>query len=403
MKKMLAVLLSLTMVVTMLAACSNKKESGEQGGSSLDAMIKEAQGMTTEQLLEKAKEESGNFIAYGNTSRIVTAMTNFVALYGEELGLTEETAVASKQSDSEIYTLLTSEADASDQSKNASFVLVQDSATLMQYRQNSDLLANYIPNGMESSMDENDLVPLAHQFINKLFIWNNTGGQAPVFDNVWALTEDAYAGKIYFKSPTDEQVNMNFLIMLTNDEWSGKLKDAYTAYFGSEAGDVGEGKDYKNYGYKWVAEFLHNVDFTYTSDTKMAAGLSEAGNSGKLGLFVLSKLRDESVTSENLTVAAWEGDGVTPFSGFMYSIYAQLCTHGNRPYTAMLFTNFLMTEEGFAPWAESVGGYSANSQIPVFEGDRELSFWKPVLVIEDGSYISGVKADIEDWINSIIG
>lgn len=401
MKKMLAVVLTLAMVLTMLAACG--KAGGEKDGSSLDAMIQEAQGMTTEQLLEKAKGETGAFIAYGNTSRIVTAMSNFVAKYGADLGLTEENAVASKQSDSEIYTLLTSEADASDRSKNASFVLVQDSATLMQYRQNSDLLANYIPNGMASCMDENDMVPLAHQFINKLFIWNNTAGQAPVFSNVWALTEDAYAGKIYFKSPTDEQVNMNFLIMLTGDQWSGKLKDAYTAYFGGEAEDVGEGKTYKNYGYKWIAEFLHNVDFTYTSDTKMAAGLSEAGNSGKLGLFVLSKLRDSSVTSENLSVAAWEGDGVTPFSGFMYSIYAQLCTHGNRPYTAMLFTNFLMTEEGFAPWAESVGGYSANSNIPVFEGDRDLSFWKPVLVVEDGAYISSVKAEVEDWINSIIG
>lgn len=401
MKKMLAVVLSLVMVLSMLVGCSNKG-GNEQGGSALDDMIKEAQGMTTEQLLEKAKAETGDFVAYGCTSRITAAMSNFVALYGEELGLTEEHAIASKQSDSEIYTLLSNEAEVSDNSKNASFVLLQDSATLMQYRENSDLLANYIPNGMESAMDQNDLLPLAHQFINKLFIWNNTGGKAPAFDNVWAVTEDAYAGLIYFKSPTSEQVNMNFLIMLTGDEWSAKLKEAYTAYFGAEAEDVGEGKTYKNYGYKWVAEFLNNVDFTYTSDTKMAAGLSEAGNAGKLGLFVLSKLRDSSVTSENLTVAAWEGEGVTPFSGFMYSIYAQVCTHGNRPYTAMLFTNYLMTEEGFAPWAESVGGYSSNPEIPVFEGDRELGFWKSALVIEDGAYISKVKAEVEDWINSLI-
>lgn len=399
MKKLLAFLLTAVMLISVLAACSGTKGDGS---GDLDEKITEAQGMTTEELLEKAKEETGDFIAYGNTSRIVTAMSNFVAKYGEDLGLTEENAVASKQSDSEIYTLLNNEAQASNQAKNASFVLIQDSATLAQYRENTDLLANYIPNGMDAYMDENDLVPLAHQYINKLFIWNNTGDSAPAFDNVWALTEDAYAGKIYFKSPTDEQVNMNFLIMLTGDEWSGKLKDSYIAYFGAEAEDVGDGKTYQNYGYKWIAEFLGNVDFTYTSDTKMAAGLSEAGNSGKLGLFVLSKLRDSSVTSENLTVAAWEGDGVQPFAGFMYSLYAQICTHGSRPYTAMLFTNYLMTQEGFEPWSESIGGYSANSQVPVFEGDSDLSFWKERLVLEDGAYISSVKADVEDWINSVI-
>ena len=31
--------------------------------------------------------------------------------------------------------------------------------------------------------------------------------------------------------------------------------------------------------------------------------------------------------------------------------------------------------------------------------DSELSFWTENLVVEDGSYILSVKADVEDWIN----
>ena len=136
----------------------------------------------------------------------------------------------------------------------------------------------------------------------------------------------------------------------------------------------------------------------------MAAGVSQA--EGKLGLFVLSKLRDKSVTTDNLTVAAWDklnGEFVTiePFAGFMYSIYAQLATAGPRPYTAMLFINYLMTQEGFAPWGESVGGYSANPGVPVFEGDQQLSFWKDRLVFEDGEYISAVKVEVTDYINGL--
>lgn len=67
----------------------------------------------------------------------------------------------------------------------------------------------------------------------------------------------------------------------------------------------------------------------------------------------------------------------------------------------MLFINYLMTAEGFAPWA-SLGGYSSNSSIPVTEGDSELSFWRDNLVFEDGKYIISVKTKVEDYINGLL-
>lgn len=80
--------------------------------------------MTTEELLAEAKKETGNFFAYGNTSRISAAMTNFVAKYGKELGLSEANAAGTKKKDSEIFTLLQSEYDSKDNSKGASMVLI---------------------------------------------------------------------------------------------------------------------------------------------------------------------------------------------------------------------------------------------------------------------------------------
>ena len=82
--------------------------------------------MSDEELLAKAKTESGKFLAYGNTSRIADAMKGFVAKYGTELGLSETTAVGSKLSDSQIYSSLTTEYTSRDNSNGASFVLVQD-------------------------------------------------------------------------------------------------------------------------------------------------------------------------------------------------------------------------------------------------------------------------------------
>lgn len=356
-----------------LTACGDNE-------ANIDKEVEEGQKLTSAQLLEKAKEESGDFVAYGNTSRITTAMTNFIASdYGKALGLSSSNASAQKKTDSEIYSLLEAEEKSANKSKNASMVLIQDSATLEQYRTQTTMLTNYIPNGMENYVDSKNRVPFAHQFINKLFMYNTAGETNLKFTNVWQLTDVKYKNNIFFKNPRDEQVNMNFLIMLTSEEWSNKLKTAYVAQFGAEATDVGQSKDYENYGYKWIAEFISNCNFTISSDTTIAQKLSTTENTGKMGLFVLSKLRDSSVYGDNLAVSAWDKKNETeyqkidPFAGFMYSIYAQLATNGSRPYTAMLFINYLMTEEGFTPW-KSLGGYSSSSQIPVYEG----SITKPV-------------------------
>ena len=390
--------LALFAVPFLLTSCG----SGDVVTSSTGTDIfTEAKSWTNAQLLEKAKAETGDFLAYGNTSRIAAAVDNFIAAY-PELGLDKNHAAGTKLKDIEIFTKIASEYSARDTSKNASLVLIQDSASLANYRKQSTMFTNYINNSFASNVAEDDLVPLAQQFTNKLFIWNNTAGEsAPAFTNVWALTDAKYKDKIFFKSPANEQVNMNFLITLTKDTWVKKMEEAYKAYYGKDY--VASG-NYKNASYEWIAKFLGNADVTsYTSDTKMAAGVSEETNADKVGLFVLSKLRDSSVKQANLTVGAWTKQSITPFAGFMYAIYSQICTRGPRPYTAMLFTNYLMSKEGFAPWGDAIGAYSGNQSVAENKNDQKnLAFYKQNLVIEDGEYINTVKAEAEAWINKII-
>ena len=394
-------LLKLTLIGLATIGLASCGEKTDEGGVDVAQIAEAAKVMSNDELIAKAKAETGKFIAYGTTSRISNAVDNFVTKYGEQLGLTKDNAKGTKMDDSSIYATLGIEYAAKDNSNAASFVLLQDSATLAQYRKSSNMLTNYISNQFATNVDSDALVPLAHQYINKLFIWNNTKGEsAPKFNNVWDLTEEAYKGKIYFKSPTAEQVNMNFLMTLTSDTWVKKMEAAYKAKYNKDY--TPEGK-LINASYAWIDAFLRNADTaSYTSDTKMAAGVAKEENNDKVGLFVLSKLRDKSVTSENLTVGAWEEGGITPFAGFMYSIYAQIASKGPRPYTAMLFTNYLMTEEGFAPWKEAIGGYSSNKEIKEFDGDKPLSFYKNCLVLEDGEYISANKATLGDWINGIL-
>ena len=117
---------------------------------------------------------------------------------------------------------------------------------------------------------------------------------------------------------------------------------------------------------------------------------------------MLSKLRSSSVYTENLTVgeyvAAETGEPIEPFAGFMYPMYAMLSSNATRPYTAMLFIEYLMTQDGFKPWGKSIGAYSTNTAITPNEGDLGLDAWKASLVMEDPAYILDNYEDVYSFV-----
>jgi len=370
MKKILALALTLMLAFAAVSALADIKadvEAGEQ--------------MTTEQLLEKALAETGVFTAAGNTSRIVKA----AAAFQEKYGIQTE---ASNLKDQEIYNKLDSTV--------IDMVMIQDGANLLDYI-DLDKLFNFVPASVRDQIADADREPaLVQQYINKVFIYNKLGDDVPAIRNVWELTAPEMKGRVIFKSPTLEKVNQNFLVMLTSDYWAEELAEAYKAWKGE---DIVLG-DYPNAGYKWIAEFLANVTFI-KSDTTIAEEVSQDTAAGKIGLFVLSKLRAGTVITDNLTVAqydATEKDYVLePFGGFMYPMYVTVSAKANRPYTAMLFIDFLMSEEGFSFWNDSIGAYSPNPNIPHKEGDLDLDVWKNTLVMEDPLYIQE-NIEVEDFI-----
>ncbi|MDO5434929.1 MAG: extracellular solute-binding protein [Clostridia bacterium] len=379
MKKLLSLILALCMLLSCAAALADVKET-----------VAGAEALTHDELVALAQAETGSFIVYGNTSRIETAVTAFGELYNIAVE-------SSNLKDAEIYTKLKAEVNAG---SGADMVMIQDGAQLT-YAVEDEWLVNYVPASVKEFVGEDDMLPLVHQYINKLFIYNNLGEAVPAVKNVWELTDPAMKGNIIFKNPENEQVNMNFLIMLTNDDWSAKLAEAYKAWAGKDI-ELG---DYKNAGYKWIAEFLGNCTFG-SSDTNIAEEVSQETAAGKIGLFVLSKLRSSSVLADNLTVAQYDasanGYTVEPFAGFMYPMYAMVSAAANRPYTAMLFIEYLMTAEGFEPWGKSIGAYSSNVQIPAKEGDLGIETWKATLVMEDPDFILDNGDEVRTFVSKYI-
>ena len=371
---LLALILTLGMLLCAAPACAD-----------ISADVEAGQAMTREELAEKAMAESGTFVVYGNTSRIATAAENFAALYGISVE-------SNNLKDQEIYTKLRSENGRG----AADMVMIQDGAQLSDAI-DEGLVVNFVPASVKDVLEESDQQPaLVHQYLNKLFIYNNQGDSVPAIRNVWELTAPEMKGNVIFKNPETEKVNMNFLIMCTEPAWAEKLAEAYRDWKGT---DIDPGS-FENAGYKWVAEFLDNVTFG-KSDTSIAEELSQKTAAGKIGLFVLSKLRSSSVLTENLTVAQYDasanGYAIEPFSGFMYPMYTMVNTKATRPYTAMLFIEYLMSQEGFAPWGKSIGSYSPNPAFTVNEGDLSIDVWKANLVMEDANYILD-SFEVEDFI-----
>lgn len=386
MKKVVSILVALTLCLTMLLPVFASAETDVQ------KVIAEAASMSWEDLLVKAQAEIGGneLHIYGTTSRV------------NEETFTEKTGikiVATNPNDSQIYELLENETGKGIYGPDV--VLTQDSFMLVNNAIANGWLENYVPDAFKANILESDQYPLVCSYYTRLFFYNN-GGQADMnrFTNVWQFTEPEYKG-LEFKNPVDEKTSMNFLISLTSEKWQQKLAEAYKSYYGKDY--VASG-DFANISYEWIYKFLMNCTFI-SKDSTIASDVA-GGAPGSAGLFVFSKLR--SVDATNISICAKEN--IEGFGGLLYPIYIMIASNAKYPYTACLYVNYLMSEEGYQNvFGKDMGSYSANSAIGISEnaisyGDEPLAYWQDCTVVEDPAHIQSVYAlaytQIAQWCAS---
>ena len=364
----------------------------------LEKTLFEASKMTDEELYSHAKEEKEKTVVYSTTSLAANALETFLAKYPD---LDIE---ISDVGEADMFTKLSTEIGSA--ADGADMALLQNA-----YRMNNELISekllyNYFPQILNEVVDPYYQNPASILYVSKLIFINKSDPSVEDLKNVWQLTEPAFKDKVFFKNPADEPVGMNFLIMLTSDEWNTKLSEAYKSYFGTEWNNTAE---YKSCAYEFLDKFLANCNYTYTADGGICSGIAE-GEPGSVGLFVFSKLRTNEVARANLQIAATgnNGNGIEGFAGFIYPTYAQICADTDTPYTCALFINYLLSEEGGAAWnnADNMGTYLANTTIPLVPDstglDKEVNFWLDRCVIEDGEYLAANYAEVYEYIASRI-
>lgn len=466
-RKLISLLLTASMAVSMLAACGSSSNNTaattaaaaadkpaetqaaqpaeteapkEENLTGIDAIIKEAEGMSMEELAKKAIEESNGktFYGVGNSSRGKSALPLFIA-YLQTIDPNYNMEFEWQQpKNNKIFEQLT--ADSLKDSGTFAMTLIQDGNQIKSKMVDTDILKTFIPkewaeaNGTTADAYSGYL-PL--QTLNKVFMYNSTGSAE--FKNCWDfIYKDQHP---LYMDIDSELVGKNFLYMLTEDKYAGMLKDAYDAlddehkaYFdptiqevASDADDFGLGENGK-YALAWIKLWVENYN-AQTDDGPICNTLVDKSAKDQSGLLVYSKLRsvEESATVSvnNIKVAAYQ-DGYKGIGGYGYNHYLFLTKNSSLPWTACAFISYMTcTEDGFSAWGKDMGGYSSNPKVAEqieatynhakggyndagedaypAKDDRGYDWWTTTgeLVLEDPEYCADAAFGVGSWIETL--
>ena len=461
MKKLIALLLVLCMALGMVACgakapetpkndepkveTQNNDESKteepkvEEELTATQKIIKEAEGMTLEELAKKAIEESNGkmFYGVGNSSRGKTALPLFIA-YLQTIDPNYTMDFEWQQpKNNKIFDQLT--ADSLKETGTFAMTLIQDGNQIQSKMVATGILDTFIPkdwadaNGITAD-EYKGFLPL--QTLNKVFMFNNTGDKA--YDNCWDFVAEGAHG--LYMDIDSEIVGKNFLYMLTEDTYATWLKEAFEAlpsdeqaYFQptikameTDAEDLGLGEN-GAYALAWIKLWVESYN-AQTDDGPICNTLVDKSATDQFGLLVYSKLRSveesDTVSKNNIDVAAYN-DGYTGIGGYGYCHYLFVTENSPLPWTACAFIAYMTcTEDGFSAWCKDMGGYSSNPLVAeateatrnhkqggyvdgvnTFEckNDRGYDWWTTTgkLVLEDPEYCASVAFTVGSWIEML--
>ena len=449
MKKIFVLFFIAIMALTVVACDKEEKEL-----SKTDEIILEAEKMDFKQLALKAIEESNGktFYGLGNSSRGKTALPHFID-YLKTIDPNYNMNFEWQQpKNNKIFDQLT--ADSTKTVGTYAMTLIQDGNQIKSKMVDTGILKTFIPKEWATAnnikVDEYQGY-LQLQTLNKVFIFNNTGNA--VYDNVWDFVNVGARG--LFMDIDSEVVGKNFLYMLTKEQYSTYLKEAFDAldatdkaYFqktvddlADEANEFGLGPNGK-YALAWIKLWVNSYNVA-TDDGPISTTLTANSSKDLFGLLVYSKLRSieetDTVSTNTVTVAAYQQgeelyDGITykGVGGFGYCHYLFVTDNSPLPWTACAFNAYMtiVNKEaatdadkiaGFSAWGKDMGGYSANPELALLnekvfqhktagyvdgvnkfdaKNDRGFDWWKQTgkLVIEEPEYCAKVAFTVGSWI-----
>jgi iron(III) transport system substrate-binding protein len=410
MKKVLAALLALTLVVP-LAACGSAGQSagaassgaaasaaasGSASGSFTVPTDQKYNDMTADQLYEEAKTEDKTIVVYCSNSKLTKIADAFMKQYPE---LTVE---INDLDTGESLTKVVTEIDAG----NPLCDMIQDSDNLgdVAFNYYGKYVEAYYPTDICKQIDADRLTYGMPLYASMSYWYYNTAAfpdAAPV-NNWWDIVETDASGKqkyaLYGKDPGSEAT---YLALYSNfvahpEELAKAYKDKYGKDVEYTYDASALGFEANNAGYEFLYR-LSQMKMTFISDGDeiVEAVANSTKDAPALGLSSSGKLVDRD---DNGWPIAWVTD-LAPYTGTQNTSYVYTVTGCDSPAGARLFIRFMLggddgTGEGYQALMKA-GNWSIRND---FTNDKNaFSLSDSQTIASDLSAVYNHYLDVSDF------
>lgn len=376
MRKLILIFLSIILVALPLAGCTKKGTEEQQTTA-------EKSEMSYDDLVAAAKKD-GSLTFYGANSFLQDAAKRFQDEFGITVSFTQ-------LGETELMEKVTAECAA--KSNIADLVCAQDTYRVMSELINSDYALKWSNSRIGDIVGNSDCTSLIWYYDTKSFMYNDELVGENWLTNIWRITDPKYKGLFTMKDPASEGVNYDMLTMLTNDKYASKLADAYKEYYGTDITLTT-----KNAGWEFIKMVFANGVLLTTSDTTCATTIGALGQTNTwVGYFSTQRFTTQEAKGIKLS---YNLEKVNPIGGYAYPVYAIILKGAAHINAAKLFSEWLLSQNGWKAFETYYGGFSANSK-NIHATEYSYEDAKKYIVIDDADYLVKTRADVEDFIESL--
>lgn len=332
--------------------------------------------------LISAAQAEGELIVYWHSSRIKKAGARFEEKYGIIVKGT-------KMNDSEQTQRIIREVDSGN--VQVDVVGYDDGGTLITQLIPQGYVTSWIPPDLEGKLSAEDRDPLIYLWQPRFFGYNTeVYGETSPIDNVWQLTEEKWRDKVIIRDPQVTTAQLGFFAAIVFNP--DLMEQAYRDHYGEELVTNEE-----NAGWEYLKRLFQNGILVLGSDGDVSQAVGAAGQTDPpIGMYTYTKHRDMEELNLHLGVSF----NMKPFMGYALPTYVVTVNGAKHPNAAKLFTHFVLTEEGVAPWAlDDLGGYSPNVEVSVNPNDELGGWedWKKLLITFDPGEAIKIRQDLQDF------
>ncbi|MGP9796486.1 ABC transporter substrate-binding protein [Halomonas sp. 86] len=207
-------------------------------------------------------------------------------------------------------------------------------------------------------------------------------------DNIWALTEPEWNGRIAIPDPQLRSETMFWFNQLATNA-DDKIADAYEAYFGEPLNS-----NETSATAEWVKRLAKNNPTLTRSDSDVGP-IVGAPNQDTPFIGFLSAAIFRHADRDGYGMAICEG--MKPYVGQLTPRVAVIASGTDSPNAAKLFVRFMMTEEGMGPQLID-GKISTNTDAKMPEDERSGVFdLVEQLHVTDSTTSGDDFANLQDW------